>query len=271
MLYFRKPRPPLDRFVECLWHSAGYAPAHDRERVLPTGTVELVFDLRNERIRIFDDEHDTVGGCFGGAIVTGAQSRYFVLETSQQSAVAGVHFRPGGAYPFLGLPLGKIMDGHVGLEDIWGQQAFELREQLQEAQTSSMLFAVLETALLERLQEPTASYLAVVDAVGQISAGPSISRIRQISDSTGYSPKRFIRLFHDAVGLTPKLFCRVQRFQMLLDGIVGGGHIEWSRAALDCGYCDQSHMIRDFRAFSGLTPLAYRPVEADRKNHVALR
>jgi AraC-like DNA-binding protein len=270
MLSLRKPGAPLDRFVECLWHSAGYAPSHGKERVLPTGTVELVFDLRNERIRLFDDENDTAGGCFSAAVVTGAQSRYFVLETSQQSAVVGVYFRPGGAFPFLGLPLSEIMDGHVGLEDIWGQHAFELREQLQEAKTSLTLFDVLENALLKRLREPTATYLAVVDAVAQISAGPSLSRVRQISDSMGYNPKRFIRLFHDAVGLTPKLFCRVQRFQMLLDGIVGGGHIEWSRAALDCGYCDQSHMIRDFRAFSGLTPMAYQPVEAHRKNHVAL-
>ena len=95
----------------------------------------------------------------------------------------------------------------------------------------------------------------MVDAVRKISADPTVARVRRIGDRTGYSPKRFIRLFHDAVGLTPKLFCRVQRFQMLLDVIASGGRVEWAEAALDCGYFDQSHMIRDFVSFSGLTPL----------------
>ena len=58
LLTCHKPKPPLDQFVECFWLSLGYSPSHQMERVLPTGTVELVFDLRNDRIRIFDDESD---------------------------------------------------------------------------------------------------------------------------------------------------------------------------------------------------------------------
>jgi AraC-like DNA-binding protein len=270
MLFLHKPTPPLDQYIECLWHSAVYAPSHDKERVLPTGTVELVFDLRGDRIEVLEDERDNVGKCFGGAVVCGAHSRYFVLETSQQSEVVGVHFRRGGAAPFLGMPLSEIMDRHVGLEDIWGPQVSALRQRLQEAESSATLFARLEAALLKRLREPPPNYFAVVDAIRQISAGPTALRVRQISDRTGYSRKRFIRLFHDTVGLTPKLFCRIQRFQALLDEIAAGDCVEWARVALDCGYFDQSHMIRDFRAFAGVTPSAYRPVEADRKNHVAL-
>ena len=108
MLLLHTPTPPLDRYIECLWHSAGYAPSHDRERVLPTGTVELVFDLRDRRIQVFDDDRDTTGTFFRGAVVSGAHSRYFVLNTSQQAAVVGVHFRAGGAAPFLGVPLSGL-------------------------------------------------------------------------------------------------------------------------------------------------------------------
>lgn len=270
LLTCHKPKPPLDQFVECFWLSLGYSPSHQMERVLPTGTVELVFDLRNDRIRIFDDASDLAGQWFGGAVVTGAQSRYFVLESTQQASVAGVHFRPGGAAPFFGLPLGEIMDQHVGLEDLWGKSAHELRERLQDAKTPSSLFALLEEALLERLRELPPTYWLVALAIQKISACPTSVRVREVSDSTGYSQKRFIHLFHSQVGLTPKLFGRVQRFQWLLDQINRGTDVDWAKVALDAGYFDQSHMIRDFRAFAGVSPIKYQPVEADRKNHMML-
>lgn len=270
LLTCHKPKPPLDQFVECFWLSWGYSPSHKMERVLPTGTVELVFDLRNDRIRVFQDESDLTGKWMSGAVVTGAQSRYFVLESSQQAFVAGVHFRPGGAAPFFDLPLSEIMDRHVSLEHLWGSKANELRQRLQEARTPASLFALLEGALLERLREVPMHYGLVVDAIQKLSASPISVSVRDISDATGYSRKRFIRLFHNYVGLTPKLFLRVQRFQWFLDQISPGSNMDWARVALDAGYFDQSHMIRDFRAFTGVSPLKYQPVEAHRKNHVAL-
>ena len=158
----------------------------------------------------------------------------------------------------------------MSLEDLWGKTAHELRERLQDAKTPSLLFALLENALLERLRELPSNYRLVAQAIQKISACPTSVRVREVSDSTGYSQKRFIRLFHSQVGLTPKLFGRVQRFQWLLDQINHGTNVDWARVALDAGYFDQSHMIRDFRAFTGISPVKYQPVEPDRKNHMTL-
>jgi AraC-like DNA-binding protein len=55
-----------------------------------------------------------------------------------------------------------------------------------------------------------------------------------------------------------------------LDQINRGAIVDWASVALDAGYFDQSHMIRDFRAFSGVSPVKYQPVEPDRKNHMTL-
>ncbi|QDU10377.1 helix-turn-helix domain-containing protein [Gimesia aquarii] len=264
-------RKPLDQFVDCLWYSDGESRSHQKERLLPTGTVELVFKLKEDRaLRIFDNACDTTGRCFSKAVVSGAYSHHFALDTSESSPTVGVHFRPGGASLILGVPLSELMDQHCGLEELWGRQAVEIWERLMEAPSTTSRFSVLEQFLLDRLTQPPHDYPAIMSAIQQFSASSAMVGVREVSDSMGYPAKRFIRLFHDYAGLTPKLFGRIQRFQSVLDQIVAGKTLKWTSIALDCGYYDQSHLIRDFRAFSGVTPEEYQPIEADRKNHMIL-
>lgn len=94
------------------------------------------------------------------------------------------------------------------------------------------------------------------------------------TERVGLSSRRFIELFRRQVGLTPKVFCRVRRFQQVLERVhreeVHRGDMEWAQVALACGYYDQSHFIHDFRSFSGLTPCEYRAAATPHLNHVPL-
>jgi len=90
-----------------------------------------------------------------------------------------------------------------------------------------------------------------------------VRSIRRIQSETALSHTRLIHLFREHIGLTPKLFCRVRRFRSLLDRIDKGKPIRWAQLAADCGYFDQAHLIRDFRAFSGTTPLEYTRALSD--------
>jgi AraC-like DNA-binding protein len=239
------------------------------EKLLPTGSVDLVIRLNEERIRIFDETRRRRFE-FDHAVIHGAHSKPCVIETKQQSSVIGVHFRPGGAAAFFEEPFGELANRAVAAEDLWGPQLRELREQLLEARSPAAMFELVEAALSRRLNHPIRERLVIGRAVDQFIASPSAVGVRQIREATGFSPKRFIRLFENYVGLTPKVFCRVRRFQTVLDQIVAQRAVDWARVALDCGYFDQSHLIRDFREFSGICPSQYRPVEPDRQNHIAV-
>jgi AraC-like DNA-binding protein len=266
-----RPGFPLAGFVDCFWHFDGYPSSHARERALPTGTVKLVVNLHEDRMRVFLREDDFEGQRFRGSVVCGAQAGYFVLEPSQQMSVVGIHFRPGGAAPFLGAPAGEFTNRHLGLDDVWGApEASELRERLLEAGSSEAMFGVLEYALLNRLERPLLAHPAVAYALRQLAARPAVSHISDIQDQTGYGAKRFIELFRNAVGLTPKVYCRIMRFQSVIERLACGRRVEWASVALDGGYCDQSHLNREFRALSGLTPSEYRPGDDDRPNHVPI-
>ncbi|MGN6184507.1 MAG: AraC family transcriptional regulator [Thermoanaerobaculia bacterium] len=246
----RVPSPPLDAFVELLWGYDGYVVPHAQERLLPTGTIELVIPL--------GDPHP---------VLAGPHSRSFVIDTAEQFSIIGVHFRPGGAFAFLPMPVGELHNLEVRLEDVWGKCATKrLRDDLLAATTFDARFAILESALLRHAQTFERNR-AVAYAIEALTRDASVTRAME---PIGFSQRHFIDLFRDETGYTPKVFARVQRFQRLLGGVHTATNVDWSDAALACGYFDQSHCIRDFRAFSGLTPSEYFARRSEHLNHVPL-
>jgi methylphosphotriester-DNA--protein-cysteine methyltransferase len=88
----------------------------------------------------------------------------------------------------------------------------------------------------------------------QHQAGP---RVRETAKYLGLSQRRFIQVFKTEVGMTPKLFSRIQRFQQIRSFIQQTPAPNWADLAVDLGYFDQSHLIREFLEFSGFTPTDY--------------
>src|SRR5262249_57961740 len=100
------PISPLLDFVEDFWLYDGYTQPHFKERILPSGTFELVINLRDDELRIYDAAQPERCNRFSGALVSGTYGGFFVIDTAEEVSIMGVHFRPGGAFPFLGLPAG---------------------------------------------------------------------------------------------------------------------------------------------------------------------
>jgi AraC-like DNA-binding protein len=270
MLRRRRPGPPLCEFVEALWTFDGFVQAHEKERIMPDGALALVVNLHEDRTRIYDPRDFNRCQTLNGCLAVGTQSEFFVIDTAEQLRVAGVQFRPGGAFPFLGMPAGELHGLHVELDALWGGCARELRDRLLEAGTGEAAFDVMEEALLARARGRLERHPAVGYGLGRFLARPEMASIGRVTAETGISPRRFIELFRREAGLTPKLFCRLQRFQRALARASLGERVEWTDVALEAGYFDQAHFIHDFRAFSGINPSAYRAANPRHPNHVPI-
>lgn len=264
------PSGLLGEFVEVLWYFEGARPAHALERVLPTGTVELVINLREDAIRCYDPFDPSRFETLPGAIVAGPRSEFMVIDTASQEAVMGVHFKPAGAFPFLGVPAGEVGEMDVALDLLWGRAASDLRHRLLDAPTVREKFGVLEGALLARIPSAPERHRAVIGALAELSVASPGRSLAEITAGTGLSQRRFIELFRAQVGLTPKRYHRVRRFQEAIRMIEHGRRMEWAELALACGYYDQAHFIRDFRAFSGINPSAYSESRGPHLNHVPI-
>jgi AraC-like DNA-binding protein len=268
---FRTPMPPLDTCVERLWLLSD-APPSSKERIAASGTIGLLINLHENELRIYDSAKPERYKGFSGAVVSGPHSGPFVIDTRELVSVIGVHFRPGGAFPFLGTPANELSDAHVDLAALWGPPAIELRERLCAAKTPTERFNLLEKTLVAHLFHPLERHYAVRFALDTFGRADSALAIRDVARDAGLSQRRFIQLFAREVGMSPKLFCRVLRFRQALETVRQTAIPDWGRVAVDCGYYDQSHLIHDFRFFSSLSPTEYvrQRSECVIQNHATL-
>jgi AraC-like DNA-binding protein len=264
------PQPPLSDFVSQIWLYEGYSTTHQLERILPDGSLELVINLQENNIRVYDQDNPAQFQSFSGSVVVGPQTEYFVIDTACQQATMGVHFKAGGAFPFLGVPAGELNGIHLSLAMLWGEVATVLREQLLETETALARCQLLEQVLLAQATRPLARHPAVKFALQEFHKKSPCRTITNVTEQIGLSQRRFIELFTQEVGLSPKRFLRVRRFQEALAWIRSNQPIEWADLALGCGYFDQAHFNHDFRAFSGLNPTVYLAQQCEHLNHVPL-
>lgn len=237
------PRPPLDQFIGWLWFHEGLNCDYTLERVLPDGSMELIFNLRNETRHVFDRTTHRPVRSYRRSWLSGAHSEFIVIDTAPDASMIGVHFRPGGAAAFLGMPLSELRNTVVDLDALWNGAAHALRDELLEAPTPPAKLRLLEEALLVRCCGAGAWHPAVDYALRCFTAEPHGLTVGNVTGEIGLSPRRFIHLFTEQVGLTPKLFCRVRRFQSVLDQIRSRRQLVWADVAVRCGYYDQAHFI----------------------------
>ncbi len=248
-----RPGPPLSGYVEYFgyWRS-GADPVLDR--ALPRGAATVIVDLSDDsRLGLYAADGATRLDV-GSAFLSGPHATSYVSDIAPGSTVLAVHFLPGGAYPFCGVPLHELTDANVGLDDLWGTDGRRLHARLREAPTPRLRFALLEEFLLRQARFEVDRHPGVALAVAAIEdrAALRVSDAGRIAD---LSPKRLIASFRNEIGLTPKAYARIRRFQATLRALRADAR--GADIAAATGYFDQAHFVREFRSFAALTPSQY--------------
>jgi len=268
MRYQEFPPPPgLAGLVDCLWLSetpaapAGPALLPVAHRVLPDNCTDILWQ-------------DS-----GAAFFVGMMSTWFDVPAARRVRTVAVRFRPGAASLFMGpVPLAGLVDQRAGVDQLWGRSAADrLGDALWSvARNDAERLALLTEALYARLSlvpagARAASALAsrvasaapagqslALRAVAQLEASGGALRVEALAAAVGVSRQYLANQFRDHVGLSPKLFARICRFRAARAAALAAepgqhGH-DWATLALDSGYFDQSHLIRDFQDFTGASP-----------------
>jgi AraC-like DNA-binding protein len=171
--------------------------------------------------------------------------------------VIGFRFHPGAAHAWLGLPMSEITSKRVALEDLWGVRARRLANSIRDV-------ADIERALLadrvEHLSGDTvmraAFTLIMQGAPAGVALTPWLARALQMSE------RSLRRRFDENFGYGPKTLDRILRYQRFLNLRRASPKTPTALLALDAGYSDQAHLVRESRRLTGLTPAAKVPCPA---------
>jgi AraC-like DNA-binding protein len=266
----RAPIPVLQPFVKLVWASDERSPEKaiqtDRERLLPTGSMHLVFRLCDRPIRIFDSIDDYLGRNFRYGVVGGIRSGFYVKELPGPVRTVGALLQPGVSQLLFGASAEELAGRHTSIDDLWGRCSVDLWEQMQEAGDLRKQSELFESILAKKLPRVCGIHPAIAHALERFLL---VDDVGQVVEETGYSHRRFIEIFRSTVGLTPMRYCRVLRFQRVLK-LAAEARSSWINIALDAGYSDQAHFNREFREFTGISPGEYRNLGTPDSHHVPI-
>jgi AraC-like DNA-binding protein len=224
-------------------------------RVLPDGCADIIINLGEPVVGVHD------GSLLHGlpsAFVVGPMRRPIVATMRGSATLIAVRFLPGGARRFLPVPMRELADLTIPLDEILRHLAPELLERVEERGGDiGGAIAVVESLLLRRLREPHGDDGLVDAAVGMIREARGGIAIRELERMLGAGSRRLERRFGESIGLPPKLFARIMRFQHSTALLRSAAARDWQELLLLSGYFDQSHMIREYQEFAGLSPGAY--------------
>ena len=243
------PHPALARHVDCYWTARCVIPEGDTgsSTVLPDGCMDILFSL------------ETATEPSAAPYVVGAMTRPLQASSRGVTELVAIRFKPAGSTPYLDLFASEITDGVTSLDTLWGSGASEARDRLQEAPTTGARIKILDELLLSRLRATRSDAdERVLSASELVSQHAGRISIEGLAEATGLGRRQLERRFLATVGTSPKVAARVARFQGAVSRLERDTAADLSTLAFECGYADQAHLTREFKALAGVPPSAYR-------------
>jgi AraC-like DNA-binding protein len=237
------PSGDLGRFIEHFWtvewDLRGCAPV--MVETLPHPCVYLIIE---------DEDSQRTG-------VAGVNPGRYTREIQGHGRVIGTKFRPAMFHPFFNRRVSEIRGRVASVPSVFGRPGGQLvKDILSEPDTLGAVLLV-EDFLTSLLPEPNRDLEALRDSVERISIDRSIVRVEQAASMAGMNLRRLQRVFNEFVGIGPKWVIRRYRLQEAAMLLISGARIDMPDLALQLGYFDQAHLIRDFRAAVGKTPAEF--------------
>ena len=222
------------------------------ERVIPSGELQLIFHYRTPFKEISKHNQSLIQP---QCLICGQQTEYKDVMTAPGSVgMLAVVFYPCALSTFFPNPISEFTNQSVALEHIFSAEIKELQDRIIEANGVYSRIQLIENFLLGRLSIPH-NFSLTREAVNVITRVNGQIAVGEVASQLDISKRQLERIFLKNVGISPKKFGRIVRFNTSIKLFEKATSL--TTLTYEAGYFDMSHLIRDFREFSGLSPKAF--------------
>lgn len=243
----REPSAELSSIVKEYWIFENPSVETEEQKIIPDGFSEMIFHYGDPyEINISGkwEEQDRM-------LYSNQISRHFYLRNTGRSAMIGIKLQPTGFYQLFGSAQSEYTDQVVSLNTL-----ISVPER-----TKTLVSPTFSTdQRVERIEEwlnelPKKEDLFVPKACQLILDNKGLISVEEVAEEFSISKRHLERGFKKEVGIPPKLYIRIVKFSTIFQ--VMQDDKPWVQVALQSGYFDQSHFIKNFQAFTGEDPSAY--------------
>ncbi len=174
-----------------------------------------------------------------------------------------IQFQPNAFSRFLKLPMTELINKRIDAEAILNPDIHQVYEQMVNVHSYEEIIKIAETYLWSRIQRLKDDFHPIDKVIGLISKNTACFNIEKMASLACLSVSQFERRFVQQMGIMPKLFTRINRFYTAYEMKDKNPEVDWMSIALETGYYDYQHLVKDFKQFAGTTPYSLLKAQAN--------
>jgi AraC-like DNA-binding protein len=250
---FKRISPPkeLSRYFECFWIVEEEDPTPTIQKIIPDGFPEMIFHFGDPYLIKLKSKWTRQSSSLLGGQITG----YFYLKNTGTSSILGIKFKPAAIGLLFDIDMHSLTDRVISLRALAHPDVKVIENLVKKADSHSARLNAVVQYISENLS--LIDDLPINKAVEKILSSNGMTSVSDICHDTGCSERQLERLFKKYVGLSPKLYSRIIRFAYIFQQGQRSKKMNGSELGIASGYYDQSHFIRNFKAFTGEDPSRY--------------
>lgn len=243
------PSDQLKNLVKEFWIVENEDPAPYRQKIIPDGYSEIIIHYGDPyKINLNGNWESQSNILFSNQI-----SKYFFLENTGTSGMIGIKLHPLAFFELFGQNMDSLTDVIVPLDSLIPEHHKSLMEIAKKGLGMNERVHLAESWLISITPKSESKVRLAID---RILEQKGITDIEALASEIDLSARQLERQFKKMIGLTPKFYSRIIRFSNIFQ-VMDSEDTSWVKIALQSGYFDQSHFIRNFKEFTGEEPSAY--------------
>jgi AraC-like DNA-binding protein len=245
------PSAAARKLVECYWIVEDDDATPVKQKIIPDGFTEVIFHFGDHyRINLGKKWQRQGRSLFAGQI-----SGHFYLENAGVTNIVGVKLKPSAITHLFGVPMKPFTDHVVDLRRAVGTKMRSVEADMRKLDDNAKRVELVEEFFAGKSGAYPQDH-PVDRALGMIFARNGMIQVSDLCKELSVTDRYIQQLFQKYVGLSPKFFARIIRFGHIFQ-LIKENSPDWAAVVYEAGYYDQSHFIRNFKAFTGEDPTSY--------------